>query len=100
MIQQNKDQNRKESKGYCINLQKRHVMEDSEKTAESNVAIKNQIRNDLCPRAKGIDYYPAGCRETSPNLSNRFQRQRSSGEHKVKDVAGDVSDSSGTDIGS
>ena len=30
----------------------------------------------------------------------RFQRQRSSGEHKVKDVAGDVSDSSGTDIGS
>ena len=74
MIQQNKDQNRKESKGYCINLQERHVMEDSGEKTEGNVAIKSQIRNDLFPPAKGIDYYPAGCRETSPNLSNRVIR--------------------------
>ena len=57
-------------------MQKRHLFKtkDSEEKAESGVAIKSQMKNDLFLPAKDIDHYLEGYRETTPNVSNRVIR--------------------------
>lgn len=74
----NKSWNRKESRGYCINLQMGHrtKTENLEEKAEGGVVIKSQVKNDLFLPTTEIDYYPADCRETLAPFQQQGDKTR------------------------